>query len=144
MYTNFNSIYYKNLLEREYGWPNLGNVHKHIYELVSTPPPPPPHPPPPPPPPPPTTHAMCVLRMVKGKHGFFLVASEIIQFWPRWTNFGPLILGLTHWGRDKMAAIFQLKFSNGFSSMKMYQFQLTFHWSLFLEAQLTIFQQWLR
>ena len=38
----------------------------------------------------------------------------------------------THWSRDKMAAIFQTTFSNGFSWMKMYEFRLTFHWSLFL------------
>ena len=31
-------------------------------------------------------------------------------------------------------------FSNGFSWMKMYEFRLTFHWSLFQEVQLTIFQ----
>ena len=47
---------------------------------------------------------------------------------------------LTHWGWDKMAAIFQTTFSNGFSWMKMYEFRLTFHWSLFLGVQLTIFQ----
>ena len=51
---------------------------------------------------------------------------------------------LTHWGRDKMAAIFQTTFSNGFSWMKMYEFRLTFHWSLFLEVKLTIFQHWFR
>ena len=39
---------------------------------------------------------------------------------------------LTHWGRDKMAAIFQTMFSNGFSWIKMHEFRLTFHWSLFL------------
>ena len=50
----------------------------------------------------------------------------------------------THWGRDKMAAVFQTTFSNGFSLMKMYEIQLTFHWSLFLWVQLTIFQQWFR
>ena len=58
----------------------------------------------------------------------------------------PYCLGLyvlTHWGRDKMAAIFQT-FSNGFSGMKMYEFRLTFHWSLFLEVQLTIFQHCFR
>ena len=38
-----------------------------------------------------------------------------------------LIVGLTHWGRDKMAAIFQTTFSNVFSWMKMYEFQLKFH-----------------
>ena len=58
----------------------------------------------------------------------------------------PYCLGLnvlTHWGRDKMAAIFQT-FSNGFSGMKMYEFRLTFHWILFLEVQLTIFQHCFR
>ena len=38
---------------------------------------------------------------------------------------------LTHWGRDKMVIICQTTFSNGFSSMKMYEFRLKFHWSLF-------------
>ena len=60
--------------------------------------------------------------------------------WPFW--FGVIVL--THWGRDKMAAIFQTTFSNGFSWMKMYGFRLTSHWSLFLEVQLTIFQHWFR
>ena len=51
---------------------------------------------------------------------------------------------LTHWGRDKMAAIFQTTFSNPFSWMKMYEFRLRFHWSLFLRVQLTIFHHWFR
>ena len=51
---------------------------------------------------------------------------------------------LTHWGRDKMAAIFQTTSPSGFSWMKMYEFRLTLHWSLFLGVQLTIFQHWLR
>ena len=51
---------------------------------------------------------------------------------------------LTHWGRDKMAAIFQTTFSNAFSWMKMYEFRLRFHWSLFLRFQLTISQHWFR
>ena len=44
---------------------------------------------------------------------------------------------LTHWGRDIMDAIFQTTLSNGFSWMKMYEFRLTFHWSLFLGVQST-------
>ena len=44
----------------------------------------------------------------------------------------PHIFLLTHWGRDKMAAISQTTLSNAFSWMKMYEFRLTFHWSLFL------------
>ena len=51
---------------------------------------------------------------------------------------------LTHWGRDKMDAIFQTTISNIFCWMKMCEFQLEFHWSLFLRAQLTIFQHWFR
>ena len=33
------------------------------------------------------------------------------------------------WGRDKMAAIFQKILSNTLSWMKMYEFQLRFHWN---------------
>ena len=51
---------------------------------------------------------------------------------------------LTHWGRDKMDAILQPTFSNAFSWMKMYQFRLRFHWSLFPRVKLTIFQHWFR
>ena len=40
---------------------------------------------------------------------------------------------LTHWGRDKMAVIFQT-FSNAFSWMKMYEIQLKFHLSWLLRA----------
>ena len=40
------------------------------------------------------------------------------------------IWGLTHWGWDKMAAIFQTAFSNTFSWMKIYEFRLRFHWGL--------------
>ena len=51
---------------------------------------------------------------------------------------------LTHWGRDKMAAIFQTTIWNAFSWMKMYEFRLRFHWNLFPGVQLTIFQKWFR
>ena len=51
---------------------------------------------------------------------------------------------LAHWGRDKMAAIFQTTLSNTFSSMKMYKFWLKFHWSLFLRVQLITSQHWFR
>ena len=43
-----------------------------------------------------------------------------------------------------MAAIFQTTFSNAFSSVKMYEFRLRFHWGLFRMVQLTIFQHWFR
>ena len=48
---------------------------------------------------------------------------------------------LTHRGR-KMADIFQTTFWNGFSWIKIDKFWLKFHWNLFLEAQLTMFQHW--
>ena len=51
---------------------------------------------------------------------------------------------ITHWGRDKMAAIFQTTFSNAFSWIKMYELWLKFHWSLFLWVQLAMFQHWFR
>ena len=51
---------------------------------------------------------------------------------------------LTHWGRDKMAAILQKTFSNSFSWIKMYEFQFKFHLSLLLRVQLTIFHHWFR
>ena len=50
----------------------------------------------------------------------------------------------THWGRDKMDAISQTTFSNAFSWMKMSEYRLKFHWSLFLRVQLTISQYWFR
>ena len=36
----------------------------------------------------------------------------------------------THWDRDQMDVILQTILSNAFSSMKMFQFLLKFHWSL--------------
>ena len=52
--------------------------------------------------------------------------------------------GLTHWGRERMAAILQTTFSNALSWMIIYEFRLKFHWSLFPRFQLTIFQHWFR
>ena len=49
---------------------------------------------------------------------------------------------LTHWGQDKMDPILQTTFSSAFSWMKIYEFRLRFHWSLFIRVQLTIFQHW--
>ena len=51
---------------------------------------------------------------------------------------------LTHWGRDKMDAISQTTFWSAFSWMKMFEFRLKFHGSLFLRVQMTIFQHWFR
>ena len=51
---------------------------------------------------------------------------------------------LTHWGRDKMDAISQTTFSSAFLWMKMFEFRLKFHWSLFPRVQSTINQHWFR
>ena len=50
----------------------------------------------------------------------------------------------THWGRDEMDNISKMTFSNVFSSMKMFEFRLRSHWSLFLMVRLTIFQHCFR
>ena len=44
----------------------------------------------------------------------------------------------------KMDAISLTTFSNAFSWMKMFEFRLKFHWSLFPRVELTIFQHWFR
>ena len=51
---------------------------------------------------------------------------------------------LTHWGWDKIVAISQTTFSNAFSWMKIYEFRLRYHWSLFLGFALMIIQHWFR
>ena len=48
--------------------------------------------------------------------------------------FGTESVLLTHWGRDKMAAISQTTFSSVFSWMKMFYFWIKFHWTLFLKV----------
>ena len=74
-----------------------------------------------------------------------LLSNWDIYGWDHVGQLVPALLNpLTHWGRDKLDAIFYTTFSNGFSWMKMCEFRLEFHWSLFLRFQLIIFQHWLR
>ena len=49
----------------------------------------------------------------------------------------------THWGRDKMDAISQTTFSSAFSWMKIFEFRLKFHWSLFQASSHYLNQWWL-
>ena len=77
-------------------------------------------------------------------HAFSFMKMHLKRSSAKWLPFCLSLNVLTHWGRDKMAAIFQTTFSNGFSWMKIYEFWLTFHWSLFLGLQLTIFHHWFR
>ena len=46
--------------------------------------------------------------------------------------------------RPRKIAIFQKTFSNVIFSMKLYEFWLKFHWSLFLGVQSTTFHHWFR
>ena len=86
--------------------------------------------------PPPVFHAWCI------QITWWCQDMEMIS------NYWPFVRGihqsLTQWGRDKMHAILQTTFSSAFSWMKNFDFQLKFHWSLFLRVQLTIFQHWFR
>ena len=61
-----------------------------------------------------------------------------------WNNIFGTYFRITHWSRDKMAAIVQTIFSDEFFWMKIYEFRLRFHWNLFLRVQLTISQHWFR
>ena len=57
---------------------------------------------------------------------------------------GQDIVILTHWGRDKMTAIFLTTFWNAFSWMKICELCLRFHWNVFGRFELTIFHHWFR
>ena len=74
------------------------------------------------------------------------LSSWLAQYQSMWSSYSmQMCYGmLTHWGRDKMATVSQTTLSNAFSWMKMLEFLLRFHWSLFLWIQLTIFQHWFR
>ena len=79
----------------------------------------------------------CILFHVIAFHFWnsFLIAKKItfIGMWmyqPSGDNV--MVDSLTHWGRDKMAAISQTTLSDSFSWTKMLKFRLKFHWSLFL------------
>ena len=48
-----------------------------------------------------------------------------------------IVSSLTHWGRDKMAAISQTTLSNAFSWMKMYELRLRIRWSFFPNVRIS-------
>ena len=45
---------------------------------------------------------------------------------------------LTHWGQDKMAAILQMISSSAFFKMKTSDFDIKFHWNIFLRIYLNM------
>ena len=73
----------------------------------------------------------------------YLSVVYMVGYLSTWVRFSH-VSTLTYWGRDKMDAISQTTFSSAFSWMKMFEFRLKFHWSLFLRVQLTIIQHWFR
>ena len=91
---------------------------------------------------PPTKKSNLVKSQCHGSLPYAAVRMDYIEVWGN--NHYKWRCALTHSGRDNMAAIFQTKFWNAFSLMKIYEFRLRFHWSLFPRVQLTIFQQWYR
>ena len=66
------------------------------------------------------------------------------RYWTMWMTPMPLGPSFNTLRPRQMAAIFQTKFSNAFSWIKMYELQLRFHWSLFPMVKLIIFQRWFR
>ena len=88
--------------------------------------------------------AQVKTKITTGTHKTYTLSHLHRQ--AKWREWGRKLslLGLTHWGRDKMAAILQTTFSNAFSWMKIYKFRLRFHWSLFPRVQLTIYPHWFR
>ena len=75
---------------------------------------------------------------------FILLCQYHGCWWPDDKENLPWNGRLTHRSGDKMAAIFQTILSNAFSWMRTLEFQLEFHWSLFLRFQLIINQCWFR
>ena len=69
------------------------------------------------------------------KNGLFGMNNGNLELYNRW-----IVIVWTHWGLDKMAAISQTTVSNSFSWMKIYEFRIKCHWSLFLRVQQTLFQ----
>ena len=51
---------------------------------------------------------------------------------------------LTHWGRDKMAAISQTAFSSASLWMKTFEFWIELYWNMFFRVSMTIWQHWFR
>ena len=75
-----------------------------------------------------------------GTDGVAAVTGTEVGIMASW-DWGELVNTL---GLKKTATIFQTLFSNTFSWMKIYEFWLRFHWSLFVRVQLTTFQHWFR
>ena len=65
---------------------------------------------------------------------FKILTNELLSKTTPASSRSQCVHSLTHWGRDKMAAVSQTTLSNAFSWMKMLEFRLLFQWSLFLRV----------
>ena len=77
---------------------------------------------------------LCVCLLTVEDYDIYIQCWTTMAAHDRWY--------LTHLPWDKMATISQTTFSNAFSWMKSFVFQVNFHWNLFLRVQLTISQHW--
>ena len=72
-------------------------------------------------------------RLILETRRYFLLVNDVL-----------VIVGLTHWGLDKMAVILWRMFSNSFSCKKIVVFCLQFHQKLLPRVWLIINQHWFR
>ena len=87
---------------------------------------------------------VVVLCCGKSRFTYILIINSPVLDQPYNGKLPPKLVVLTHWGRDKMATVSRTTLSNVFSWMKILEFRLRFHWSLFLNVQLAIIQHWFR
>ena len=85
----------------------------------------------------------CALVSCTPSQSIGLVLGHAL-FWYWVSSCIPFSNSLTLWVRDKMDAISQTTFWSAFPWMKMFEFRLKFHRSLFLRVQLTTVQHWFR
>ena len=105
----------------------------------------------------PVTGAFPSQRAGNAENVFIWLRHQFLRYW-RVRHLRAMVTlyeALLHWhyadqmvvnslGPRQMAAISQTTPSNTFSWMRMLEFRLKFHWSLFLMVQLTIFHHWFR
>ena len=87
---------------------------------------------------------ICFLPNINCSCGNSLPSEGVFWEFKAWHMSCLCYCCMSHWGWDKMAAIYQTTFSNAFFLMKIYKFRLRFHWSLFPKAQLTMSRHWFR
>ena len=92
-------------------------------------------------PPPPPLHQFCSMWLIQ-EDVWHSSLHNYDSITPRNACCKCLQWPLKQWGRDKMVAFSQTTLSNAFSWMKILEFRLKFHWSLFLRVLLTIFRHW--